>query len=396
MNKRFLGNWFWPITYGGLMVLIVMNIQNIISFFQMINGILTPFYYAVAFAFVLNRLYKYLVFLLNKIKTKRVMSYKLKKYLSITITYILFLIFLSVILWFVIPQLVDSLTTLVNNSRSYALTVYNFLNRTIVSLGIEELFSAEMEKLWLSLPERLSDIVTFVSPYLINFFTALTGNLYNIIIGFFISIYFLSGKERLLSQINRIAKAFLPERAYKNVSFIAASANRTFGGYITGQLTDAIIVGTLCFIGTSLLNIPFALLISVIVCVTNVIPMFGPIIGAVPAAFIVLMADPIKALWFIIFIIVLQQIDGNILVPRIVGNSIGLSGLWVIFSIVVGGGLFGFVGMVLAVPTFAVIYTLLRSVTSIREDSKRTKSDVIITDPDISSIDVKKKDLTEE
>ena len=145
---------------------------------------------------------------------------------------------------------------------------------------------------------------------------------------------------------------------------LTKKSNEIFGGFIIGKIIDSAIIGVLCFIGLSLIKMPYTLLVSVIVGVTNVIPFFGPYIGAIPSAFLILLSDPKKGLYFIIFILVLQQIDGNVIGPKILGNSTGLSPFWVVFSILIGGGMFGFVGMIMGVPTFAVIYYIISMLTS--------------------------------
>lgn len=152
---------------------------------------------------------------------------------------------------------------------------------------------------------------------------------------------------------------------------LTLKSNEIFGGFIIGKLIDSAIIGVLCFIGLSILNMPYALLVSVIVGVTNVIPFFGPYIGAIPSAVLIMLADPRKGLYFILFILVLQQIDGNIIGPKILGDSTGLSAFWVVFSILLGGGLFGFVGMILGVPTFAVIYYVINMLINHRLEVKK-------------------------
>ena len=154
--------------------------------------------------------------------------------------------------------------------------------------------------------------------------------------------------------------AFLPDRWADYIMHVGHVANRSFGGFLTGQIIDSAIVGLLCFLGMSVMKMPYAMLSSVIVGVTNIIPYFGPIIGAIPGVVLLLLSNPIKAVLFIILIVCIQQLDGNIMAPRIVGSSIGVSGVWVLFSIIVGGSLFGVPGMVAGLPTFSVIYVLVR------------------------------------
>ena len=183
--------------------------------------------------------------------------------------------------------------------------------------------------------------------------------IYNLIIGIIVSIYLLSDKEGFLAAVKRLSYAVLSvetaERARMGINFV----DRTFMSFLNGKLLDSLIIGIICYIVCSILQMPFTLLVSVIVGVTNIIPFFGPLIGAIPSALIILMVDPTKCLIFVIFVIILQQIDGNIIGPRILGNSTGITGFWVMFSIILGGGLFGFWGLLLGVPVFVVVYSLM-------------------------------------
>ena len=200
-----------------------------------------------------------------------------------------------------------------------------------------------------------------------QYITTVTSSLWGVIvtvkdllIGFIISAYILYSKEPFLGQTKKILYAFVPVSRTNGMLNTLREAHKVFGGFFIGKILDSAIIGLLCFIGMTVFRLPYALLVSAIVGVTNIVPFFGPFIGAIPSAFLILMVDPWKCLYFIIFIIVLQQFDGNILGPRILGNATGLSGFWVIFAILVGGGFFGFVGMVVGVPLFAVVYIALK------------------------------------
>ena len=203
----------------------------------------------------------------------------------------------------------------------------------------------------------MNTLVTGFTTYVIGFFSSLM----NWVLGLIVAIYALAERESFDGQAKKMVYAFLPVENANVVIAIARKTNQVFSGFISGKLIDSLIIGVLCFVGLSVLRMPYTLLISVIVGVTNVIPFFGPYVGAVPSAFLILLVNPIQCLYFIIFILVLQQIDGNIIGPKILGDSTGLSAFWVIFSILLFGGLFGFVGMVIGVPTFAVIYYLIKS-----------------------------------
>jgi predicted PurR-regulated permease PerM len=179
--------------------------------------------------------------------------------------------------------------------------------------------------------------------------------------GLIFSIYILADKEHILSQINKLTFAYLPVKIAKRVKEIAKITSDIFTKFISGQATEAVILGVLCFIGMSVFKFEYPLLCSTIIAVTSFIPIIGSIIGCIPAVFILLMIHPIKALWFIVFIIILQQIEGDFIYPKVVGDSIGLPPLWVFFAIIAGGGLGGVLGMILGVPTASVLYKLLSS-----------------------------------
>ena len=181
----------------------------------------------------------------------------------------------------------------------------------------------------------------------------------NVLIGIIVSVYVLFSKEKFNAQAKKAVYALMTPPHANLTLHIVTKSNQIFGGFMIGKVIDSMIIGVLCYIGTAILKMPYALLVSVIVGVTNVIPFFGPYIGAIPCIILIGLADPLKGLYFAIFILLLQQLDGNVIGPKILGDSTGLSAFWVIFSILLGGGIFGFIGMVMGVPTFAVIYYIV-------------------------------------
>lgn len=186
--------------------------------------------------------------------------------------------------------------------------------------------------------------------------------LFNVIIGIIISIYVLMSKESFIGQAKKLVYALFPAKQANAIVHTGHKSNKIFGGFISGKILDSLIIGILCFVGLSLLKMPYTLLVSVIVGVTNIIPFFGPYLGAIPSAILIMLSSPLYGLYFIIFILVLQQVDGNIIGPKILGDSTGLTSFWVVFAILVGGGLFGVPGMIMGVPVFAVIYYIIRNI----------------------------------
>lgn len=199
--------------------------------------------------------------------------------------------------------------------------------------------------------------------------------LMDMLIGLIVSAYVLFSKEKFSRQCKKITYALFKPSSANMILHLTIKSNEIFGGFIIGKIIDSAIIGVLCFIGLSILDMPYTMLVSVIVGVTNVIPFFGPYIGAIPSAVLILLSDPKMGIYFIIFIIALQQFDGNVLGPKILGNSTGLSAFWVVFSILIGGGLFGVPGMILGVPSFAVIYYIVDMLINNKLEKRKLPTD---------------------
>ena len=218
----------------------------------------------------------------------------------------------------------------------------------------------DMFQKWLrtDLLEKANELMSSLTVGVFN----IVSELFNLLIGLIVSVYVLFSKEVFMRQTKKMVYALLTPHNANLVLHFTKKSNEIFGGFIIGKVIDSAIIGVLCFVGLSLLKMPYVLLVSVIVGVTNVIPFFGPYIGAIPSAILIFLTNPLQGLYFLIFILVLQQVDGNLIGPKILGNSTGLSAFWVIFAILLGGGLFGFLGMLMGVPTFAVIYYIIQMI----------------------------------
>lgn len=337
-------------------------------------AILSPFVWGLVISYLLNPLTKVmeknafspLVAAINR-RRKKPLGRKLARGLSVFLAEIIMLAILAALVSLIIPQLYNSINMIVQNSNVYINNITTWVTRLLEDYPeIEQYASSMLGEVnqdlmaWLQntvLPQ-LGDLVT---GFTTGVYYAVKG-IYNLIIGIIVSVYILSnmegfkaGAKRLLYSLFRLETA---EKLREGIAF----TDQTFMGFINGKLLDSAIIGLICYIVCAILNMPYALLVSVIVGVTNIIPFFGPFIGAIPSAVIILMVSPPKCLIFIIFIIILQQVDGNIIGPKILGNSIGINGFWVMFSIILGAGLFGFWGMLLGVPVFVVIYTAIGSV----------------------------------
>lgn len=280
----------------------------------------------------------------------------------------------------VIPQLVRSIQSIIFQFPIYVdnLTVWitDLLadNPDIEATVMEVLdrYSGELNNfLNHSLLPGMNELIKSVSLSFLGFLM----RLWNLIIGFIISIYILGSKELFAGQAKKMVYAIWETKTANLVIADVRFTHKTFSGFMVGKIIDSIIIGLICFVGTSVMGTPYGVLISVIVGITNVIPFFGPYLGAIPSALLILMVNPIHCLYFIIFILILQQFDGNVLGPKILGDSTGLSSFWVIFAITLFGGLFGVLGMIVGVPVFAVIYAAIKAIVNQLLSKKQLPTD---------------------
>ena len=353
---------FLVIAAGLLFQNIVNDIPPLTRYFNKIGDLLLPFIVGGALAYILNPILNWIEHRLFPIIFRDKVSRKIRRGLSVLLSYLFMIFVIGVFALIVVPQIYESITSLIGRSSTYVKTVEDFLNYLIATYGSNEFVKLVLERIYDSAEtilkqgyQLLGDIVPMVA----NIAIGLTNSLFDAIMGLIISVYSLLMKETFAAQIKKLLSAFCSKNFVDTFLSIAHDSNQIFCGFISGKIVDSFIIGVICFVGTTLMNTPYAMLVSVIVGVTNVIPYFGPFIGAIPSIFLILLVNPIHALYFSLFILALQQLDGNIIGPKILGDSTGLSAFWVVFSVTFFGGMFGFVGMLIGVPTFAVIYNLI-------------------------------------
>ncbi len=355
-------------------------------FFTICFPIIVGFVLAYLFTPVINSIeYRILIPIHTRITGKKEWKRrKLMRALSICLTYILIFFCLYELFDMIIPEIVTSIGSIGEQfpkafNKYYDLAV-NYLNQNKdvanflsnnLSFDISKMNSQDMIN-WLL--KHIENIGSFISTLSTTIYSTLKTTL-NIVIGIIVSVYLAFGKENFAAQAKKICYSMFEmhnaNRLIKDCRFI----HKTFIGFISGKIFDSIIIGLLCFIGTRLIGLHYPVLISVVVGVTNVIPFFGPYLGAIPCTLLLLLIAPIEALYFLIFIVILQQIDGNIIGPRILGNSTGISGFWVIFAITFFGGIYGIMGMIIGVPVFAVIYAFVKRFVNRRLAGKSLPSD---------------------
>lgn len=342
----------------------LLRLEMISNVIHLILGILKPIIYGFAIAYLLNPIVKkvdeHLIPYINKHFPNSKKAAQISRGTGIFIAVILLISIITALCNMMLPELYKSIWNMVSTVPSQLNTAVDQITKmmskdtTTGQLFTNVLMQAtDFIQNWMKtdLLEQVNVVMSNLTVGVIN----IVKELFNGIIGIIISVYVLWGKEVFSQQAKKIVYAIFKPNSANMILHLTIKSNEIFGGFIIGKIIDSVIIGILCFIGLSILKMPYTLLVSVIVGVTNVIPFFGPYIGAIPSAILITLSNPIKGLYFLIFILILQQIDGNIIGPKIIGNSTGLSAFWVVFSILLGGGLFGIPGMILGVPTFAVL-----------------------------------------
>lgn len=324
-------------------------------------GILTPVIYGFALAFILNPLVKFFERVSSKALDKKKPHPRANRGLAIGAAFLVLLIVVVGVVALLVPQLVTSLTDLAANMPSYYDTAEKWVLNLLNDFHISE---EQMKMVQDSWDQILNDMINWLKsfiPVLGNAAFGVAMGIKDLFFGIFISIYMLLSKDLFARQTKKIIYALCKKNIADRTIELTRQTNKVFTGFLSGKILDSLIIGSICFLFMALFGLPYAPLVSVIITVFNMIPMFGPFIGAIPSILLILLVDPFKALIFTVFIILLQQADGNFIGPKILGESTGLSGFWVIVAILVGGGLWGIVGMIIGVPAFAVIYALVRT-----------------------------------
>ena len=362
----------WGLTAVIVIVVCIIAAQFITkmpAFFGYVKaflGTLSPVLYGLGIAYLLHPIEDRIRKLLEP-QLRKVLSEKRAAGMAKGLGILASLIFALLVIWaliaMILPQLLESITTIIGNFPSYYNTlskwVQEFINGSIAEDVTQEIMDQVYDYLTSFLTGTVLPKVQTILASLTTGVVNLAKSMLNLIIGVIISVYLLSGKDKFLAQAKKLCYAALGQKKGGYVCNVCTFANRVFGGFIGGKIIDSLIIGVLCFIGLRILDMPYTLLISIIVGVTNVIPFFGPYLGAIPSALLLLVIDPMKCLYFIIFILILQQLDGNVIGPWILGDATGLDSIWVVVSLLIFGNLFGILGMVIAVPLFAVIYKIV-------------------------------------
>ncbi len=356
---------FGAISLSILFFFLIYRFQGFGDAISKLTGILMPFIYGAVIAYLLKPVCNCVEDFLRRLLPEKMGT--AANMLAVTISLLFGILVVYALIMMIVPQLITSVTTLYYTARNNLNDFVDWASHQEIIASNQKLLDF-IETSYDNLQDTLDNIVrTKLVPSMQSLLSgaalgvmSFVTFLKNIIIGVIVSVYLLASRKKFGQQCKMILYSLIKPRWADIILEEILYADKMFGGFINGKILDSAIIGVLCYIACLIFKFPSALLVSVIIGVTNVIPFFGPFIGAIPATLLILIQNPIKALWFVLFVLVLQQVDGNIIGPKILGNTTGLSSFWVLFAILLFGGLWGFVGMIIGVPLFAVIYDVLK------------------------------------
>ncbi|MGN1135875.1 MAG: AI-2E family transporter [Oscillospiraceae bacterium] len=368
-NQKYATVSFYAVITFAICLLLVVVVQKnavISGALASFAKVVAPVTWGIVIAYIVNPLMKFFERVFSKCFERNKPRRKLVRSLSVAFGLLSLIAVLFAIVAILLPQVVESIIGIARNFNSYLINFESWIYKFVEDYpDIYPFVQTQFDNLQPKLTEFINNLVPKLGELAIKLKDGALGFIVGIkdfVIGFIVAIYLLFSKEKFIAQLRKVVAAILPEGGKNAVYGVASRTNKMLSGFISGKLIDSTIIGILTFICMSIMKMDFVALISIVIGVTNIIPFFGPFIGAIPSAFLLLFAAPRQVIPFVIFIIILQQFDGNILGPKILGDSTGLSPFWVMFAIFVGGGLFGFAGMILGVPIFAVIYSLVRDI----------------------------------
>lgn len=364
LNKKNVKRIFLIVAASITFYLTLKNINVVFSFLGKVLEVLSPFIAGICIAFILNVFLRVIEEHLFRPIDRRGGKYwkRCRRPVAVLLTYLFALGVIALILFLILPQLIQSIKLLISSMPGYLEQLQRWYERFLIRFEITSDplrnfdWNSLMGKITGWLQTNASDIVQSA----VGTTVSVVSSIVSFILGIVFAGYILMQKEKLCMQTKKLTLAFLPERLAEYLISIGKLTSRMFYRFVTGQLTEAVIIGILCFVGMTVLRIPYAPMISALIGFTALIPIFGALIGTAVGALIILMDSPIKAVWFVLYIIIMQQIEGDFIYPRVVGSSVGLPSLWVMLAVLVGGDVGGITGMIISVPVSSILYCLVR------------------------------------
>lgn len=367
MNKKLLKYVLLIITFTFVMYWGATNTDSLVGLAKKTLSLFSPFLVGLCLAFIINTILSPLEKIWDKIwkKRKGKIKDKLKRPVCLILSTLIVFGAVFAIIFMLIPELINTVSSIVNMVPEFIKKLEFWWEQLKVIL---EQYNIVLPSLDFDFTKVLNTVNTFISNYgekfintTVNITTTIITFFVNLVLAIVFSIYMLSQKETLGRQLKKFLFAVFPKEKTEKLLNFASLTNQSFSKFVVGQLLEAVIIGVLCFIGMLIFRMPYAGVISVLVGFTALIPVFGAFIGTAVGAFLILLVDPMKAIWFVVFVIILQQIEGNLIYPKVVGKSVGLPGIWVLTAVTIGGGAFGIVGMLFSVPVCSVLYVLLKA-----------------------------------
>ena len=351
---------FLVISSSIIVYLMVSQAEDLKIKFSGMIATMQPFIIGSAIAYIINFILNFYEKVVFELKYLNKVNRKYRRGIGLLLSYLTAIIVISLFMQFVLPQLVDSIVGLANNIPQYVNDASHVITEISEKFNLESKYMNMIVEKWNELLNYIITLLTNLIPVIGNFIMTLGSSILNIIIGIIVSIYILIDKEKFIALSRKVTFSIFSAERSKRIVELAQRSNETFGKFLSGKILDSLIIGILTFIILTIFKMPYILLISVVIGITNIIPFFGPFFGAIPSAIIILCVSPIKALWFIGIILVIQQIDGNIIGPKILGDSIGISAFWILFSLLIFAKFLGLIGMIIGVPIFAIIYSIIK------------------------------------
>ena len=332
--------------------------------------VLLPFIIGFTIAYLFNFILKFYENVVFDFKAVNRTKKKYKRLISILCTYSTVVFLLYLFIHFIFPQIYSSIVVLANDAPEFVANTSKRLMELSQNFELDEEFSKIIIQKWNEVVNNLIDFTANLIPVIGNLVKNTLSSIWNIILGIIISTYLLIDKEKFFGLGRKMSFAFFSEKTANEIIELTLRSNRIFGKFISGKILDSFIVGILTFIILTLTKMPYVTLVSFIIAITNIIPFFGPFIGAIPSVIIIFLVSPIKALWFILIVFIIQQIDGNIIGPKILGDSLGISAFWILFSLLVTGKVLGLIGLIIGVPVFAILYSIVKDIVENRLKKK--------------------------
>jgi len=358
------------ILFGVIAYHVFDNFEATLKFLDNLAGIFSPIVGGFMLAYLLNIPMKSIE---NKLLKKVKLKPGLRRSLALVLTLILVIGFFTLAFYFVLPQLVRSVNQLVEASPTYISNLAQFLQAQITKLNLSEDIVNEILSLWKTVINGVTSVMLNFAEYALGTVSGIISGIFNAFISTVLGIYILTSKEKLQRTFKKVFYAFTPRTFCDKAAKYIRIVDGSFENFIRGQIIEALILGTICYIGMLIFGFEYALVISFLVGLTNIIPLFGPYIGAIPSMLLLVMVNPIHALWFIVFLLILQQIESNLIYPRVVGSNMGISGFWIIFAVVVGNSLFGILGILLGIPLLSSVYIIVKEIAEERLRRKKIR-----------------------